>query len=244
MSISKRIFTTDKTQLIFNGEKLQIFIPDSYFKDGFANVVGSNINTIGIFNFKTMAHSEFNVGELHTLILPSNITFSYSNKVKGTYKLSKDLKEENYYIYELYTGDIFIEHLEIIENTNDTKTFINLLHSGKLPTNTSYRKIINLYYNSLDLNNVSLGVPSVILEIIIAELARSEKDDNKAFRFIANENNLTSYKFLSLRTLPEVNSTFTAISFENMNQSIITSINHTNRDDKEMESPLEKTIKY
>lgn len=242
--ISKKLFKNDGNSLLFAGNKMEIYLPTEYFKNGFASPVGSNVNTLGIFNFKIMGLNETNKGELHTLMLPTDITFSYSNMKKDKLKLSSSLDEDDYLIYELYNEDIFIERLQIIENSADSKKFIDLLHSGKIPNTINYNLLHDLYYNSLNLNHVSLGVSSVIIELILAELARNKKDLNKAFRFTANENNLNDYRFIPIKTLPELNSTFAAISFENMNHSIITAINHTRNDDDESVSPLEKTIKY
>ena len=46
------------------------------------------------------------------------------------------------------------------------------------------------------------------------------------------------------RQITKINSTFTGITFENMNEMLIAGINRTNRGTSENISPMEEVMKY
>ena len=99
------------------------------------------------------------------------------------------------------------------------------------------------------LNGVNLKSELVIFEYIVAELCRYKKDANLPFRKVigADTNREISeldYMLINLKTLPAINSTFSAITFEDINQAIISSVKKTKNNEEENETPVEKVLKY
>jgi len=79
-------------------------------------------------------------------------------------------------------------------------------------------------------------------------LCRDKKDLTQPFRKEIGKDKagITQYDYenINLKRLPPLSSTFTAITFEDMNQSLISSIKKNRNGEKEVDSPIEKTIKY
>lgn len=234
----------------YDGDYMEVYIPKNYFDLKIAENNGDKISTMGIFNFidyigdKALAKS----GTIHTLKLPMMIMFEYESSFEIKKKLKPELDEEEYIVFCLHNGNMFIDSLSKEISAETSKRFIYLIHSGKLPNIIPYEDILKMYLESITLNKVSLGNPSVIFELIISELCRSRKDVNIPFRKEISKDNSKvdqyDYRNINLTRLPSINSTFTSITFEDMNQSLISSIKKNRNNEKEIDSPIEKTIKY
>jgi hypothetical protein len=236
--------------VFFDGEYMEIYIPKEYFAKGIAEYHGDKISTLGIFNFViyTQPKDTKNKGELHLLKLPMEIKFEFNSFHDITTKLQADLDEDEYRVFELNKGSIFIDNVVKEQSAENSKKFIYLLHGGKLPKALKYQDIIDLYHESIGLNRVSLNNPSVIFEMIIAELCRYKSNIEVPFRMMIGKDNakVTEYDYnnINLKKLPSINSTFNAMTFEDINQSIISSIKKTRNKETENPSPVEKIIKY
>ena len=96
------------------------------------------------------------------------------------------------------------------------------------------------------MNHVNFGVPSVILELILSVAYRDKKDPTKRFAVaLAKNPNLTDYdyKMASIRQICQYTSTFTALTFEDFDSMLTTSLNRTRLHKQEVDSPLEQIIK-
>lgn len=230
----------------------EVYILNDYFESKtemkIASIEGNSVFTLGLFSFGTFPNDSAKESEmvLHQLLLPTTIQIFFTKMYKAEKKLKKELDSEMYVVLCLEKGDIFIKNLNSINNTDNAMNFINLLHGGKLPKDIPYDKILALYKNALAMNGADIKTHSITLEFIICELFRSQKALDKPFRIDAGKGKVSmfDYKATSIKTLPSLNSTFTALSFEDINQSIISSVDRTKNDTEENTSPIEKTIKY
>lgn len=234
--------------IIFTGEFLDIYIPRASFENKNANYNGEYIHTMGIFVFevKTQKNIDENKsGVFHKLTMPNSIDFQYSDNYVYTGPLMGALSD-TYEVFRLESGNQFIANVLLQQESSEVISFVKSLHNGYIPKIVPYDKILTLYHDILAINNVSLNAPSVIYELIISELCRYSKDLSKPYREIASRREISQYEYTNIRLnrLPMLNSTFAGLSFENMNDSIITSLERTKTGKEEKESPLEKTIKY
>ena len=236
--------------LYFDGVYMEIYIPKDYFDKGISEYHGDKISTLGIFNF--MIYSEVKdskkKGDLHLLKLPMMIEFEFDSFHDITTKLTDELDVEDYRVFELSKGSLFIDSITKEQSADNSKKFISLLHGGKLPKALKYEDIITLYLDSIGLNKVNLNNPSVIFELTIAELCRYKKNMELPFRMAIGKigNSVSSYDYtnINLKKLPSINSTFNAMTFEDISQAIISSIKKTRNSENENPSPVEKIIKY
>ena len=240
----------DNDVIRFNGDIMKIYLPKYYFEKNIAQFDGNKINTIGVFLFETNTfekEEKEEKGIFHTLKLPIRMIFEFDDMGSYKGKLKPEIDEEEYNVFILNKGNIFLSSCNVEQNINSCKDFIFMLHGGNLPSIIPYEEIVNLYLGTLDINGINLGVSSFICELTISELMRDKNNLRDPFRKKINKdskvNNL-SYKNINLKNIPQFNSTYASLAFEDMNQSLITSIKKTKNNEKEVESPIEKTIKY
>jgi len=239
-----------ENSIFFDGEYMEIYLPKNYFDKGIAEYHGDKVSTLGMFNFIVYSQpkEDKGKGEIHILKLPMNIKFEFNSFYDISTNLQPNLEKEDYRVFELSRGSMFIDSIIKEQSPDNSKKFIYLLHGGKLPKEIKYSDIITLYHESIALNKVKLNNPSVIFELIIAELCRYEKDIEIPFRMIIGKDNpkATEYDYNNIRLnkLPSVNSTFNAMTFEDIDQAIISSIKKTRNNENENPSPVEKIIKY
>lgn len=235
------------TTVYFDGELMEIYIPKDYFQENLAYFKGEVINTLGIFDFIVYAEQDRKSkgNELHSLSLPLKVQFEFidyfeSDNIQGKYP-------GEYYVFILEKGNVFIDNVVKEQSATSAKEFIFKFHSGKLSKNLNYEDILDAYLACINLNNVKLNNASSMFEMIIAELARSKDNESVPFRYAINRQpnvSQTDYNLVNIKQLPNINSTFASMMFENINQSIHYSLLKTKNHEKEVESPLEKIIKY
>ncbi|AMS01209.1 virion protein [Bacillus phage AR9] len=237
-------------KIIFDGEYMEVYIPKDYFSKGIASYHGDMVNTLGVFNFMvyTQPKESKNKGEIHLLKLPMEIKFEFTTYHDISTKLRADLDKDDYRVFQLEKGSVFIDNVIKEQSAENSKKFIYLLHGGKLPKSLKYSDIIDLYHESISLNKVKLNNPSVIFELIIAELCRYRNNTEVPFRMMIGKENAKvsdyDYNNIALKKLPAINSTFNAMTFEDINQAIISSIRKTRNNENENPSPVERIIKY
>jgi hypothetical protein len=236
--------------VIFDGEYMEIYIPKEYFSRGIAEYHGEMISTLGIFNFivYTQPKETKSKGEVHLMKLPMTVKFEFDTFHDDTTRLQADQDEEQYRVFELSKGSVVVDTVVKEQSAENSKKFIYLLHGGKIPKALKYGDIIDMYHESISLNRVNLNNPSVIFELIIAELCRYSDDIEMPFRMMIGKDNAKvseyDYNNINLTKLPSINSTFNAMTFEDINQAVISSIKKTRNNEGENPSPVEKIIKY
>lgn len=236
--------------IIFTGDYLDIYVPRDSFDDGFARYNGNYINTIGIFFFEIIKAADIeNEGRkrvFHKMTFPNNIDFQYTDilSYKGSINGTPNIQ---YDVFRLENGNQFIANVNYQKMSDTVITFVNKLHNGKMPKILTYNEILEMYHGVLALNGVNLKAPSLLYELVISESCRDSKDISKPFRFKAVKGknfDPYGYKNIRINRLPQINSTFAGITFENMTDSVITSLDRTVNGGKEQPSPIEDTIKY
>lgn len=238
---------------LFIGDYLNIYLPKLNFDKNkhLSMYDGDIIETIGIFNFEVLTKEQYESnkkGNFYKLNIPINIKFEFSQETTIDKQFSSDSEVVKYNIFTLIHGNKFLITDIVETGMNTTKQFIDILHAGKIPSNVKYSEIINLYNDAITLlGKDSLGAPVSLLETMIAELCRYKENYNIPFRKALNENKDLSeydYKNIRLQELPNLNSVFTSLSFERINDSIVSSLKNQKDGIEQIESPLEKTIKY
>lgn len=233
-------------EVFFTGYKLEIFLPTLYFDEEIAIENGMSISTLGIFVFKYY-DKESSKGEYFQFNLAETIEFTFSDQRTEELAINKDIPLDKYKIFTLYKEDIFIKSVKLAKNFKNTESFVNLHNKAKIPSTVKYEDIIKLYMENMFSNNANLKVPSAILEMNIGELARDKNDINIPFRKVIGANKNVSqldYIQVSIKSLAMINSTFTAITSEDINQAIQSAITKSRTNGLELETPIEKTIKY
>lgn len=245
-----RYFKEQGEELIFTGNYCEVYIPYMFIENQLLQQIGSVVRCYGLFNFKVSdkpierkKSMAINLFKLPTYIhmTPSEI------EKKAQIQLSGDDEPEDYMVLKFRKGDKFINNLCVAKSADVVMDFVKILSFGKLPKSIPYNKVLDTWLNNLSINGKDLGVSSVIYELFISETYRWKGDPSIPFRFKAGANpkiSMFDYTPISLKQLANFNSTFTAVTFEDPDYALVNSVNKTVYNEREVESPIEKLIKY
>ena len=236
-------------QVIFTGAYMEVYLPKFYFEKGVAITRGVEIETLGIFNFRVFSSDEKkDKSPIRTFSFPSVIATKPSSSYNANIpNLVEESEESEFTVLKYYKGDVFIVNVNTTQKSDNVQMFIDLLNAGRLPKTIPYDKILELEIMNTVFNGVKLNVPGTVMELIISEIYRDKKDLSKSFRFRAGSGEKVSmydYKAVNMKSIPTFNSTFTAITFEDIDYNLTASVNKARKGTKEAISPIEKTIKF
>lgn len=219
-----------------------VYIPENYFDTKAATWTGEGCSTLGILVI------EFVVGEgkpkAFSLDIPLNVNIpSFRDKTK----ISKDFGNGklDYVGLHLAKNDKLTNSSRHIQTLDSIIDFLNLFNNGKLPTSINYSELPQILKDSIQMNGMSTGVSSNMIEVMTAELSRLEKDETYPFRIQAGRTGAEKgYSFIGVKQLAEKTSVFSAVSFENINKAIRTSVERTRDKTEQYESPIEEIMYY
>jgi len=234
----------DKGYIVSNTYLIEIYIPESYFEINLSQLIGTHIDTIGLLNVRVFDEKEKMLVD-EVLNLPTNITLFPSNIVtKDINMLGNQYDEvQRYKVAQFYKGDkIMVSNIS--QNAGNVSNFLNMVLSKKIIKSVSYDDLLTVWLNNLDINGLSLNVPPVVLEFVLAEMNRGP-DGDKFSKSVAKNPNISRYAYTPAN-ITEVcarNSTFAAITYRDMDAMITASLNMKNYNKKQVDSPIEKIIK-
>ena len=235
----------DGDNIIFTGHYMEIYVPESYFATKLAEIEGSVINVFGVLECAVFDSKDKKIIQ-ETLNLPTTIVLHFNDMYISKLNLYPKLDNSepmNYHVLKFYKNNIVMSNVIQRDSTN-VELFVNLICGGKIK-GIPYDKILTVWQKNLELNNVNLGVPSSILEIIISEIYRNAKNPNEKFsKYIQkNPKDMYNYRASNIREICSRNSTFSALTFEDFDMMLTSSLNMTNYNKKQVDSPIEQVIK-
>ena len=247
-------FIVSGENIIVNAPYAEAYIPEELFKSiekesqinsAVAFMDGDAVTTVGIFNMRFFPSEDTSQREkipIRTFNYPSPIT-TYPDDVSKMSLILGDTPESVYYVLKYTRGSIMMP----VNNPKDSgncEKFLNMMMRGKIPNSIPYSQILEIWNKNFIINGIAPGVPSVILQAIIAEQARCKDDPTQPFRKIIGKGNVGEhdYTFANVRTVASYTSVFNALTFEDMSQMLTTSINMTRSGTKQNRSPVEKVL--
>lgn len=229
--------------IIFTGKYMEAYIPDKLFKKNLNEVYGDKINMMGIFNFRLSDTTEIDPkSKLYTFNFPSMITSKPGSIETKQMELTKDSGLQTYYVLKYNTGDPVLTSTNVIMDISNVEKFVNLLMSAALPNTLEYETVLKMFYKNLEINNETCNVSSPALSTVVSELYRYKKDNSIPFRRAKGVKG-TDYTPANARSVCANTSTFTALTFEDINTMLVYSVNRKRSNKKQTESPLEQIIK-
>lgn len=258
-------FIKQNDEIIVNVPYAEAYIPeqlfrilekDSQMKSSVAYMMGDAVVTVGCFNMRFMDSEDDNPNKypLRTFNYPSVIETrptSISSKVKLHLCNSDDIESDSeddtteYRVLHYYRGDTMMM-AKTTQTVANCEKFLSMMTSGKIPNTIAYSDLVTIWQRNFDMNDVDSGVPSVTMQCIIAEQCRSAKNPRIPFRKIigAGKAKENDYMMCNMRTIASYNSTFSALTFEDMGAMLTSSINMTRQDTPQTKSPIEKVLSY
>lgn len=238
------VFRSDGSFIYLDIPYCEFYIPMFYFDSSkrYAEDLSNKINVFGFFNVGIFSNGKLK--EMKTLNLPTMIEINvYDSEVRditmtnGKTTPCKVIK---------YLKDAKIMQSMIFQDDTNAKNMLKMITSGNLPEIIPYSKCLDVWRKNQELNEVHFGVSSCYLEIILSTMFRNPNNLSQKFSAIASNKDVSDYDYAtaSIRQICQYNSTFTALTFEDMDSMITTSLNKSREKIPERESPVEKIIKF
>ena len=238
------VFRSDGDYIYLNSSYCEFYIPMEYFDPtvNFSTDMSDKIRTFGFFNVGIFEGGKLK--DLRILNLPVIIEiYVYESEIR-------DVKLSNGEITQCkvlkYNKGAKIMEAPYFEDDLNVKTFLNLMMAGKLPKTLPYSKLMQVWDKNLSMSKVNFGLSSFHRELFLSVMYRNPNDLSEKFSKIACNPGVSDndYAGASVRQICQYNSTFTAVTFEDIDSMITTSLNKTRTKGNEKESPLEQVIKF
>lgn len=239
-------FKADNKFIYLEAPRAEFYIPEYYFEGtgDFAKDNGSQIKTIGLFEVGFFEGDK--LIEYRILNLPTWIDLFVNDSETREISLPRMDKPDKFRVLHYNKGNK-IMYADIIENSTNVESFLYFVTKGKVPNLIPYEEAINVWRKNQELNSIHLGVPSIIEELVLATSYRYKKDPSIKFAQIIGDdkNNVSQYDYTmnNIRQICQYASTFTAMTFEDIDSMITTSLNRTRNKSSEAYSPVEILLK-
>lgn len=162
--------TNSKNEVIFTGEKLEIFIPERY-KDKEMTDVTSEISTIAIFSMLVNEKITINY------FLPTFIRIVPSSIDIVT------IDDERYIKATLVKNDVWMINNELLCVEKVAYLIWNeFIYWGNIPKWMTYQNVLEMFQTIQEVTSLSFDVPSVVFETIVSHLARSQNNLDLQYR--------------------------------------------------------------
>lgn len=238
------VFKSDGSFIYLEASYCEFYIPMYYFDTTrrFAEDMSDHIDVLGLFNVGIFENGKLK--EMKTLNLPTMISiFVYDSELREVQMSNGESLQCK--VVKYLKGAKIMQSM-IFEDDTNSKNYLQFITSGNLPRIIPYSKAATVWRKNQELNNVHFGVSSLYLELILAVMHRNPNDLSQKFAKIASKDGVSEYDYAtaSIRQICQYNSTFTALTFEDIDSMITTSLNKSREKVKETESPVEQIIKF
>lgn len=231
----------DQDTLYFNQEGELIYhIPEKFFENGCAVIIGEYVSLLGVFSYEIKNESGKSSG-IKNFNFPTRFMCKPSEieKIKE-YKLFPNSEAKEYRFLKFYKNDEVVTSTKVPQDITNVEDLYRLMViAGNIPDNLKYSELQNYFLESMDLNGGKYGVNAQLFGILISELCRCKSDVSKPFRYSKDKlKNDTNYRSISIKEVPKYVSPFSAITSENWDESVVAAIMNNN----ERNIPLEKVL--
>lgn len=230
-----------------NGGEVHYYIPENYFGNQ-ATIEGSYIRLLGSFCYRIIDENG-KKSDLRLFNYPSAFLCKPSMiKKEKNIKLEENIRADDYRILIFNKGDQLVSSVFTPQNIDNTTDLFSLhIMTGKIPKGIPYDKLYLYPYESLTLNGAKFNVHTQLMALVYSKLCRDPHDIKNLFRLSkAIDKDPASYIPISIKEIPKYTSPFSAITSENIDDGIISSILLSEDEEsgviQHRENPLEKVM--
>lgn len=242
----EKYFRDDGNDFYLTGHYMEMYIPVDYFETGVAVQLGDKIQTLGLVNVRIFDEKNKVLGTqlmnvpCPIMIYPKDIEEVSLQIIPGKYG-----RVNKYIACKFFKGDKIMPS-NIAQASDNVETLIKALLAGKIDSSVPYDELLNIIWRCMELNGVGLNVPATTTGVMIEGVYRYADDGSKTFAKAAGKDPSISpyaYRTANIREICSRNSTFSALTFENFDEMLTSSLNMNNYSKKQVESPFEAIIK-
>ena len=225
-------FIEQKNDQVICKKKLRVVIDQEMFDDGMSEIIDDKLSTIGFLTFEVESKK-------YRLSLPITIMINASNIYK---------EDTNYYI-DFEPNDVIIDKalftVSATIGAKNANAFLSSLTTAKVHTSKP-EKLTEIFKLNTSMNGINLAVQSALVETMISELTRYDKDVSIPYRIALNSPKVKEgeFKMVNIKEISRLSSVFNAISFEDIKKSIEASVLMTRNKKDQNISPVEAVLKY
>lgn len=238
------MFKYKDESIIIDVPVLEAYIPYEYGETGLMETIGQEVRVFGVFNFRDFK-SESSIKDRNSKDAYPCCIAAFFN----TIPTEKDIEEISLYkgdipkkmiVLRYFKNDIFVVNRNIIKSVDNVTALLGLLDAGKLE-NIEYELVPDVIEKAQAINGMSLKVPPESIYAMVAERYRNPNDSNmKARHMKTKPKHVIS---VTPREGAATTSTFSGITFEDINSSLIAAHNRKISGVQEDETIIEKIIK-
>lgn len=216
----------------------KFYVPERYFGNKLAEFIGETISLFGIIPYALFDKNDKPIGKLRNFKFPiSFLTKPDEIEIAKDLKLTKNNKPEDYRILKYKRDGVIVVNYNISEDADNMQKWYSALGNAALPVNLNYNELQNYFCRNCQLTGNKYSISLQIIGVVISELCRSKKDIDKPFRLEDNSDQ-NAYQWIAIKDIPRSVSPFTAITGEEWDKAVISSVISTSAKD----SPLEKIM--
>lgn len=241
MKMAKKFVKEENGQILYDGIKLELFVPDDFFKSGLAEQVGQSFLIFGgIKAYHYINKDDDRIKAIKsTLFYPAKF-YTMPDEISQD-KIDIGQGEQKYIILTYYKNGVLFTNSEIIRSADNMSALVTMLTAGKLDI-VEYDKIPRMIQLCKYYNNINFGVPAMYEEVIVADYYRDPDNVNRPARFYANDKNIKNFFSLGIgqREKASFTSTFSGITFEDITSMVTMADNAKREGREEVISDVEK----
>lgn len=228
------IFKEVKDKILVNTHAIDVFVPYEYVGAEYRGtifyaVVGTQVKYLAICNMRVYKNAkEFdNPLSVPTYVLgiPMVVVAKPTEIDVQDVQFTKNGPKRKCVVLTFMNGDEFISNHNAIKTHNHVMMLLNKLDGGKL-TFIPPHIIVDLIGLAQKMNGVNLRIPPEIVEMYVSERYRDPDNTSRKLRF-NDKIDEDSDRIVSYRMREEAmqTSTYQAITHEDINNALITSVN-------------------
>lgn len=228
---------------------LEVYLPYDYLNKeyrgtSYYSIVGDKVRYYALGNMRpseTKADMEKPFGNVYTLGFPMIITSEPTEIDIRDVQFVRGGVSRKCIVLTFYKDDLFVENVDCIAASNNIMILMNRLEGGKLD-HVLPSEAVQIFRDCQEMNKANLRIPSEEEEIFIAERYRDPEHPSRRARF---SDSLSKDKILSYNMRQEAmqTTTYQALTHEDINTSLITSINRKKSGIRDQATIMERLVR-
>lgn len=220
-----------------------LFVPEFYFDSNIAVIEGVFVELMGVLNYSVnVKEGSDPVKNLRTFYYPSRFITKPGRieKVKG-FQITKTYKAD-YRIFH-YTNnneDQIIVSIKTPQDITNVDDFFRVfVDNGHIPPTIKYDDLYKYFIDGIEINGASYHLPPSLFGAFVSQICRDPDNLDNPFRLSnAINQDMQSYKPMSVKDIPKLVSPFTSLTSENFDKAVVGAIMNKSN----LSTPLERVF--
>jgi hypothetical protein len=230
----------DVDSLVVSWARVDIMIPDLFFSDPpLAEDMGGRVETLCFCDVRAR-ETEGAPPRYFGIRLPARLQFTYSDSSE-----EHDEDGEKVRVFSSVLGEVLVADVNVVQSSENVSEIFRALAGARI-RGAGYTDLADLFIEGSKINGASTGVTRGLMEALVSEMARWNKDPAVPFRIplVAGKAKEGDFNFAKLRDLPRINSVFTGVGFEDIQLSVQSAVRKSMTGETQRDSPMEALLRY